>query len=92
VPNEAFGWLSVLCGLVIGVYLGIRFQREDWLGGLHVSVLSEETAMHADAVAIGEGELLWPGILNDFRHNRLLPSHRLEQRISLSRKRRNCCG
>lgn len=41
------------------------------MGGLHASKLPEETALHADAVAIGEGELLWPRILEDFRHGRL---------------------
>jgi len=41
------------------------------MGGLHASKLPQETAQHADAVAIGEGELLWPRILNDFRQGRL---------------------
>jgi radical SAM superfamily enzyme YgiQ (UPF0313 family) len=43
------------------------------LGGLHVSRMPEEAARHADAVAQGEGELLWPRILEDFRHGRLQP-------------------
>ena len=33
------------------------------MGGLHVSVLPEEAAQHADFVAIGEGEHVWPRIL-----------------------------
>jgi radical SAM superfamily enzyme YgiQ (UPF0313 family) len=37
------------------------------IGGLHASKLPQETALHADAVAVGEGEILWPRILNDFR-------------------------
>jgi radical SAM superfamily enzyme YgiQ (UPF0313 family) len=37
------------------------------LGGLHASFAPEETKEHADAVCIGEGELLWPQILADFR-------------------------
>jgi len=45
------------------------------MGGLHVSSLPEEAALHADAVAVGEGELLWPQILNDFRHGRLQPRY-----------------
>ena len=28
-----FGWLWVLAGLLTGLLLGLRFQREDWLGG-----------------------------------------------------------
>jgi radical SAM superfamily enzyme YgiQ (UPF0313 family) len=41
------------------------------MGGLHASKLPEEAAQHADAVAVGEGELLWPRILSDFRDGRL---------------------
>jgi len=33
------------------------------LGGLHVSVLPHEAAAHADYVAIGEGEHVWPQIV-----------------------------
>jgi radical SAM superfamily enzyme YgiQ (UPF0313 family) len=35
------------------------------LGGPHVSALPFEALEHADAVAVGEGELLWPVIVND---------------------------
>ncbi len=31
--NEVFGWVWILCGLVSGLVLGLRFHREDWLGG-----------------------------------------------------------
>ena len=41
------------------------------MGVLHVSKLPDEAAMHADAVAIGEGEVLWPRILSDFQGNKL---------------------
>ena len=45
------------------------------MGGLHVSSVPEEAALHADAVAVGEGELLWPSILYDFRRNHLQPQY-----------------
>lgn len=45
------------------------------MGGLHASKLPEEATLHADAVAVGEGELLWPGILEDFRAHRLQPRY-----------------
>ncbi len=35
-------------------------------GGLHATVLPEEAALHADAVVIGEGEVLWPEVVRDF--------------------------
>jgi hypothetical protein len=31
--NEILGWASVLGALIMGVYMGVKFQREDWLGG-----------------------------------------------------------
>jgi len=37
------------------------------IGGLHATALPEEAAAHADAVCAGEGEPLWPRILEDFR-------------------------
>src|SRR5207244_8206652 len=35
------------------------------LGGLHVSALPDEAAAHADAIVIGEGEPLWPRVVDD---------------------------
>jgi len=37
------------------------------IGGLHASFDPQETKQHADAVCVGEGEMLWPEILADFR-------------------------
>src|SRR5688572_6460378 len=36
-------------------------------GGLHATVLPHEVAQHADAVVVGEGELLWPEVVRDFQ-------------------------
>lgn len=33
------------------------------MGGLHVSVLPEEAARHADYVVVGEGESVWPDVV-----------------------------
>jgi radical SAM superfamily enzyme YgiQ (UPF0313 family) len=41
------------------------------LGGLHCSLLPDEAAEHADAVVAGEGELLWPRVLEDWRQGTL---------------------
>jgi radical SAM superfamily enzyme YgiQ (UPF0313 family) len=45
------------------------------MGGPHVSKLPDEAAMHADAVAIGEGEILWPRMLADFQAGKLQPRY-----------------
>jgi radical SAM superfamily enzyme YgiQ (UPF0313 family) len=41
------------------------------LGGLHVTALPQEAAAHADAIVLGEGEPLWPRVIDDLRHGRL---------------------
>jgi radical SAM superfamily enzyme YgiQ (UPF0313 family) len=41
------------------------------IGGIHATVLPDEAAEHCDVVAIGEGENIWPVILEDFENNRL---------------------
>jgi hypothetical protein len=41
------------------------------LGGVHVSLMPEEAAMHADAIVIGEAENTWPEVIRDFRNGGL---------------------
>ncbi|WP_438037951.1 B12-binding domain-containing radical SAM protein [Sorangium sp. So ce128] len=43
------------------------------LGGLHASALPDEAAQHADSVVQGEGELLWPALLQELDEGRLRP-------------------
>lgn len=45
------------------------------IGGLHATLAPEEVAPHADAVAIGEGEPVWPEIVADLRRGRLKPRY-----------------
>src|SRR5919206_3972457 len=40
------------------------------LGGLHVTSLPEEAALHADSIFLGPGEDTWPQFLTDFRTGR----------------------
>jgi radical SAM superfamily enzyme YgiQ (UPF0313 family) len=39
------------------------------MGGLHVSVLPDEAAAHADYVVVGEGENVWPDIVRRAEHD-----------------------
>jgi radical SAM superfamily enzyme YgiQ (UPF0313 family) len=41
------------------------------LAGMHVSALPGEAAAHADAVIVGEGEAVWPRVLDDFAGGKL---------------------
>jgi radical SAM superfamily enzyme YgiQ (UPF0313 family) len=40
------------------------------LGGPHVTALPTDALRHADALVIGEGELVWPDVVNDFARGR----------------------
>jgi radical SAM superfamily enzyme YgiQ (UPF0313 family) len=53
------------------------------LGGLHVTVLPEEAARHADAVAIGEGESVWLDVLRDAEARKLKRTYRAFRDFSL---------
>lgn len=41
------------------------------MGGFHVSNMPDEALLHADAVVVGEGEQVWPALLDDWRLGRL---------------------
>lgn len=41
------------------------------IGGLHASAVPQEVSEHCDAVVVGEGELVWPRLLEDFEAGRL---------------------
>ncbi|GAK58295.1 radical SAM domain protein [Candidatus Vecturithrix granuli] len=43
------------------------------LGGVHVTLLSDEAKQHADAVVIGFSETTWPQLLRDFAQGCLQP-------------------
>jgi radical SAM superfamily enzyme YgiQ (UPF0313 family) len=46
------------------------------MGGMHVSCLPEEALRHCDSVVVGEAEVLWPALLQDFQQNSLKPVYR----------------
>lgn len=46
------------------------------MGGFHASNLPDEALQHVDSVVVGEGELIWPELLADFRAGRLQPVYR----------------
>jgi len=41
------------------------------MGGVHVSAMSDEALQHADTVVIGEAELIWDNLLEDFKKGKL---------------------
>jgi len=56
--------------------LAARFQAigtRTILGGLHVTLVPNEAAKHADSIVIGEGESVWPEVLRDLQSGSLKP-------------------
>jgi radical SAM superfamily enzyme YgiQ (UPF0313 family) len=45
------------------------------MGGIHVTVCPDEAARHADAIATGEAELVWPELCADLLAGRLEPRY-----------------
>jgi radical SAM superfamily enzyme YgiQ (UPF0313 family) len=43
------------------------------LGGIHVTALPEEASNHADAIVLGEAELIWKNLLDDAERGALKP-------------------
>jgi radical SAM superfamily enzyme YgiQ (UPF0313 family) len=53
------------------------------MGGMHVSALPEEALEHCDAVAIGEGEKVWPRMVEDFKRGELKEIYRSDELLDL---------
>lgn len=54
------------------------------MGGFHASNLPEEALQHVDAVVVGEGEIIWPQLLGDFRAGRLQRLYRSGDLIEMT--------
>jgi radical SAM superfamily enzyme YgiQ (UPF0313 family) len=59
------------------------------MGGFHASLCPDEVAGYAEAVVVGEAELLWPQVLDDARHGTLKKFYRAEGRTALGGLRPN---
>jgi hypothetical protein len=51
------------------------------MGGIHPSSMPEEAKRHADAVCIGEGELVWSQMLADVQNRQLQPFYRADRLV-----------
>jgi radical SAM superfamily enzyme YgiQ (UPF0313 family) len=45
------------------------------MGGMHVALLPEEAAQHADSIFLGDAETLWATVVEDARRGRLRPRY-----------------
>ncbi len=65
--NEIFGWFSILAGVLMGAYMGIKFQREDWLGGYFSLPRRMVRLAHIALVALGMLNILFARSLESLK-------------------------
>jgi len=53
------------------------------LGGYHASLVPDEATQQADAVVIGEAELAWPELIDDFRQGKLRSTYKADRLCDL---------
>ncbi|MBI5286089.1 MAG: B12-binding domain-containing radical SAM protein [Deltaproteobacteria bacterium] len=54
------------------------------IGGVHASAMPEEALGHADSVVVGEAELVWKDVLEDFNNGGLKPIYRSNRLIDMT--------
>ncbi len=99
IVDEAFQDIDYDCGAdLVGITcmtplaprayaIALEFRRRGTtvvLGGIHVSMLPEEAAAYADAVVEGEGEGIWPQVLEDFSTGGLMKHYIANERPDLA--------
>lgn len=57
------------------------------MGGMHPSALPQEALQHCNSVAVGEGEVIWPQIIEDFKNGRLERIYKAETLFDVSTTR-----
>jgi len=80
--------ISVMTPLATRAYeIADEFKRRGKtvvMGGMHVSALPDEALQHCDAVAIGEGEQVWPQMVEDFKRGELKQIYKADMLFDLS--------
>jgi radical SAM superfamily enzyme YgiQ (UPF0313 family) len=57
------------------------------MGGMHPSARPEEALTHCDAVVVGEGERVWPRLIEDFKQGRLERIYKAEHLFDVAETR-----
>lgn len=53
------------------------------MGGVHASMLPEEAIQYVDSVVVGEGEISWPQVIEDFKSGELKPFYRPTTKVNI---------
>lgn len=69
-------------------YIADEFRKRNVpvvLGGIHPSILPQEAGLHSDVVVIGEGESVWPIIIEDAMKHQLKPIYKGKPQMDLDK-------
>jgi len=69
-----------------GYEIADTYRREEVpvvLGGIHPSMMKDESKAHADSVVLGEAEEVWPQVLSDVKQGELKPFYKAQGFCSL---------
>lgn len=55
------------------------------MGGVHVSALPDEALQHADAVVIGEADMVWEPLLRDFERGAMQPRYKAAELCTMQK-------
>jgi radical SAM superfamily enzyme YgiQ (UPF0313 family) len=78
-PADIVGFTAMTCQAPRAYELCKIFKERGVttiIGGPHPSLLPEESKQYADSVVIGEGEEIWPQVLQDFKSGNLKPIYK----------------
>ncbi len=53
------------------------------MGGVHVSFLPKEALQHVDSVVVGEAELVWKTLIEDYKKGELKPIYQAESMVDM---------
>ena len=51
--NEIAGWCSILLGILLGLYMGVKFRSDNWLGGYGALSRRMVRLAHVALIALG---------------------------------------
>lgn len=54
------------------------------IGGFHALALPEEAKQHADSVVVGEGDISWPKLVNDFEKGKIKPFYYATEEVDMA--------
>lgn len=81
--------ITVMTPLALRAYeIAGKFRKKGIkviMGGMHTSALPQEALEHADSIVVGEGEKVWPKLIEDFKSGKLKQIYRADNFTDLER-------